>query len=215
MTGLNFGDALVENAFSNNNEYNYYVLQPFGLYFDTNSENYPYILRGGLSDTVELGYANAENQLRGRLLNTKKIKEIMDTSKLPIIIRMKDRLYLIGKGFLSTFDSIRKDGTLLFVACVDNRKQSVSMEDIRFFVSKKVYAEEHKPFHSAIKDFTSTHPGDVVFCNNILNYISEKITMPRGGSVSRRLAHRDAVVKAAIETVFVKPPATPDKDLPF
>lgn len=198
MTTLQFKDALTENAFSYSNGFYYSDLRSLGLYFVKKSDNYPYILKGAEYDDFEMQFSSYSNQLRGRMLNTKKIKEIMDSSRLPLLFKIKMRPYLIGKGFLSTYDPITGEVKLLFIACVDDRKGTTSIEQVKFFVCKDIYTDEHKALQPTIKDLIDSHPGDVVMCNKILDYIGEKISIPRGGTIAERKSYADAVVRAAL-----------------
>lgn len=196
MTTLNFKDELTEDPFSISNGFYYSELQSFGLYFQEDSKNYPYILKGEISDKVDLQYSDNPNQLRRRLLNTKKIKEVMDSARVPIRVILKGKWYYLGKGFLASSRAETKE--LLFIACVDANKQYLTMEDVNFFVSKKIYEDEHKPLQPAIKDLIGAHPGDVTVCNNILDYVGERITMPQGGTIASRKRYQDALVRATI-----------------
>jgi hypothetical protein len=76
------------------------------------------------------------------------------------------------------------------------------MHDIKFFVDKAVYLEENKPIQTAVKDLIGAHVGDVTICNNILDYVGERLTMPRGGSIASRKKYEEAVVRTAIDGIL-------------
>jgi len=201
MTTLEFGDSLVENTFSFANSFSYGEKEPYGLYFSKESQNYPFILKGELSDEFELEYCTYSNQLRGRLLNTKKIKEIMNLAKLPLYFTIKQRTYLIGKGFLSTFDPAGNH-QLLFIACVDGMRTISSIEQVKFYVAKHVFDDRHKAVRTAVEDIIKGHTGDVIQCNNILDYVGERIILPRGGSLSELNKYKQAIVRTCLMRDF-------------
>jgi hypothetical protein len=199
MTTLTFADELVENKFVSANSYVYGPTGFYGLCFDEASKNYPYIMKSGMFiDTFELKYSSFPYQLRNRVLSTAKLKEIMDSAKMPLIIHVRSKAYLIGKGFLSTYDS-KGNYELLFLACVSGSKKHLSMEDVKFFVSKKVYTEEHKAFSSIVKGFVSDHKGDVVTCSEVTDYVGEKISFPLRESLVNMTKYKEALVKATIK----------------
>jgi len=204
MTTLDFKDKLTENTFSYGNDFVYdeNTKKSFSLYFSRDSINYPYILKGGQSNEEELEVSIYSYQLRSRVLNTKKIKEIMDSSRLPLLFNIKRRNYLLGKGFLAEYIHGEEINKILFVACVDGSKSVSSMEQVKFFVSKDIYTDEHKALQPAIKDFIGAHPGDVIICKNVLDYVGEKIVFPRGVLISELITYKDAIVRATVEREF-------------
>jgi len=202
MTTLDFSEGLVENTFSFGNNFLYGEKRPYGLYFCKESQNYPFILKGGLSDESELEYTWYTYQLRGRLLNTKKLKEVMNSAKIPLYFVIKQIPYLIGKGFLSTFDEAGNHQPL-FMACVDGMKTISSIKQVKFYVSKVVYEDRHKAVQTAVKDIVAAHTGDVIMCNNILDYLGERLTFPRGGSLSELNKYKQAVIRTCLMQHFV------------
>jgi hypothetical protein len=217
MTDLIFRDALTENTFSFYNAYNYDQKVGSKLYF-SRERNYPYILTGGISDDIELEFSLFTYQLRNRVLTTKKLKEIMNSSHLPIWIKIKSTNYLMGKGFLAQFHPAKHEITkLLFVACI-NSSNITEMKEVKFFISKSVYEEGHKPFHGIIKELVNTHPGDVIICNDLLDYMTERLTIPEGGTVDSRKKYVSALVKATVEESFKKirgPESPPNTTAPI
>lgn len=203
MTTLEFRDELVENTFTYTNSYIYAPKRSTGHCFAQGEDNYPFVMKGGTSDTFELEFSAYAYQLRNRLLNTKKIKEVMNSSRVPLIFIIKNVAYLIGKGFLSTYDPRNPENNkLLFLACVDGRKVIREISQVKFYVSKEVYNEQYKPMHPAIKDIISQHPGDVMMVKNILDYVGLKLVQPRGGSISELERYKEAVVRSSLEELF-------------
>lgn len=204
MTTLDFKESLIENPFSYANNYIYFSehMRGCGLYFDPKSPNYPYIFRSNMMVSTELRYSIYNYQLRGRLLNTKKIKEVLNGPKVPLWFSIKGKAYLIGKGFLAESDMRQGAGRLLFVACVDGTKHISSMSQVKFFISKEVYTEQNKVIQTAIKDLVGAHDGDIIMCNDILDYIGEKLALPKGGSLAEMNQYKDAVVEAALREAY-------------
>lgn len=203
MTTLDFADGLIENQFSFHNMYSYYEKYSYGLHFCKDSQNYPFIMKGGMSDDFELEYVPFTNQLRGRLLNTKRLKEVMNNARIPLYFVIKQISYLIGKGFLSTFDPAGNHRPL-FMACVDGMKNISSIQQVKFYVSKELYGDSYKAVQPAIKDIVEAHSGDVIMCNNILDYLGERLTFPRGGSLSGLNKYKQAVIRTCLTQDFVE-----------
>lgn len=203
MKTLDFSDGLVENVFTFGNTYAYGEKRSYGLYFSKDSQNYPFVLKGGVSNDFELEYSWNTHQLRGRLLSTKKLKEVMNTAKIPLYFVIKNVAYLIGKGFLSTYD-VCGNHQPLFIACVDGTKTISSIEQVKFYVSKMVYEDRYKAVQPAIKDLVVEHSGDVVMCKNILDYMGERLSFPRRCSLSELNNYKQAVVRTCLMQGFVR-----------
>lgn len=206
MTTLEFKDRLTEHPFSYSNDFYYFdeSYRSSGLYFDRTSANYPYILKGGKSDTTELQYCFYTPQLRGRILTIKRIKEVMDSARIPLLFSIKAKWYLLGKGFMA-HHSPDGENKILFIACVDGMKTISSIDQVKFYVSKDIYKDCYKSIQPAIKDLIANHTGDVIICNNILDYIGEKISLPLGVSLSSMNRYKEAVVRTSlVHAYFLK-----------
>lgn len=197
MTTLDFRRQLIAHPFSHNNSYVIDRLMGSGLYFHRSKGEYPYIMNAPGHASMELMYSEFNSQLRGRLLNTARIKEVLDSAEVPINISIKGISYLMGKGFLAHWSGTRDSINVLYIACCSN-KPSLTMEDIKFYVSKDVYKEIYKPLHPVFKDLVGTHPGDIIMCRDIRDYVGEKIKIPKGLSISALNNYKSVVVKQAI-----------------
>lgn len=209
MTNFEFADALTIDTFPTHNDYYYGSLIESEMKFFKDSENLPYIIKalGGKSSKLTIVYSEYLGQFRGRALTTKKIKEIMNTSRYPLAIKLKDNYYNIGKGFLSRKNRLGRiiDSELLFVACVDDRKSIHNdMSEVKFFISRKVYLEENKPILPAIKDFMNAHTGDVIITNDIRRYVGDTIKTPVGGTLAQQKKYKEAVVLECLGDVLKK-----------
>lgn len=205
MTDLNFYDSLVSNRFSSHNTYRYANITDTNLRFFKGSPNYPYIMYSGWhDDDTILSFSNFLPQLRNRLLNISKIKEIMNTAHMPLIISIRNKLYLIGKGFMAhavNKDEIVDSLKLLFVATATSIRIR-DIAEVKFFVSRDIYKEDYKSVAPAIKDLIASHPGDVILTNNIEQRIGDKIPFPTGGTLEKRQKYKRAVMVECIDDYF-------------
>lgn len=209
MTNFDFADELTVDPFTNSyNSYMYVDHRQSSLRFCADSENIPYIIKGfnpqGVAkdpkNTIYL--CDSKTQFKGRLLNTKKIKDVMNSSRGAILVSFKDTWYYMGKGYLSLAIG-NKEPKMLFVACYNGKKSRLtSLEDIKFFVCRDIFNEEHKVIQPAIKDFINNHVGDVVITNDIGNYVGESIKIPAGSSIAAVKEYTTAVVMECISDVI-------------
>jgi hypothetical protein len=207
MTNFEFYDGLRNHPFTSNNGYSYNGLTESSLRFFKDCPNYPFIMQNPYQrDPTVLTYSPYTYQLRGRLLNTARIKEVMDTAPIPLTFKIRDKFYLIGKGFLAHVANVNDIGenfNMLFVACIEQGRVIEKMEDVRFFVNRDIYKEDFKTVHPAVKDIFLGHPGDVIMTNNIAARIGDKIPFPRGGTIAQRQNYKKAVMLEAMGDYFV------------
>ena len=206
MTDLNFEESLTVSKFSNNNHYHLGYPKSTGLRFFKDTENLPFIMCSPYqSNHTELQYSDSATQFRNRLLNTAKIKDVMNSSPLPLIVKIKGVQYLIGKGFLAqvAFNEFEVNMNLLFVACINSSKRhGYEMKDVRFFISRAIYTETYKPVSTAVRDIIENHIGDVIFTSDIQNKIGDVIPFQRGGTLVSRNDYKKAIVMEAIRDFF-------------
>lgn len=206
MTNLSFYDTLRDHPFVSNNNYAYVNIQDSNLRFFKDCQNYPYIMTSPWQqDPTVLRYPHNAFQLRGRLLNTVRIKEVMDSAGMPLMFKIREKHYLIGKGFLAHVtnqNEFTDSLNMLFVACMDMSKPVEGIEDIRFFVSRDIYKEDYKAVSVAIKDIMLAHPGDVVLTSNIGLRIGDKIPFPRGGTIASRQKYKESVMLECLQDYF-------------
>src|SRR5262245_5792000 len=121
MTDLNFSDALHKNPFIRSNYYYYDQVIETKLKFFVGTENLPYIMSNGYhSGRMILNISTYNNQLEGRLLNITRLKEVMDSARIPLLLNIKQKDYLVGKGFLAHVTNKEQIGEafkVLFAAC--------------------------------------------------------------------------------------------------
>lgn len=206
MTNFDFYDSLRIHPFTNNNNYTYSGLTNTNLRFFKDCPNYPFIMTSPhQNDPTVLRYSHYTYQLRGRLLNTARLKEVMDSCPIPLSFKIRERWYLVGKGFLAHMNSTTgfdENLNMLFVACVEMSKPVESIEDVRFYVSRDIYKEDYKTILPAIKDFMVGHNGDVILTSNIAKRIGDKIPFPRGGTIADRQRYKKAVMLEAMGEYF-------------
>lgn len=200
MKTLEFADRLVEGAFVSNNNYVYNELQTTEYKFFPDSNYRPYILRAtGLEglDGISIKYAAYPYQFGSRVLNTKQIKEVMDSARVPITISTKSGRLLAGKGFLA-----RSTTQLLFVACTKGSALVTQMSDITFVINRVLWEDENKSIATSIKDFIKDHPGDIIMTYNMEKYIGSIIRLP-GNTDSEYTKNKEKLLKEVIKTAKV------------
>lgn len=205
MTNFEFADCLSIDPFSDNNEYNYGVTWLGNTKFCKDSENLPYIFKGQIvqSSPFNMTYCQSTNQLKGRLLTVKKIKEVMNTSRYPLLFRIKDVWYYIGKGYISRVTNLNSEPTILFVATIKGGTNPRDLSEVKFFVNRAVFTvEAFKPVVPVVKDFMNNHTGDVILTNNINKYIGESIQVPQNLSLSQLENYTKGVVSECIADIF-------------
>lgn len=206
MTNFEFQSGLVTHPFVNNNNYIFSGVTETSLRFFKDCPNYPFIMTSHFqNDPTVMVYSPYTYQLRGRLLNTARIKEVMDTAAMPLTFKIREKYYMIGKGFLAHITNLTEFGenfNMLFVACIDQSKPVESIEDVKFFVSREIYREEYKTIMPAVKDIMVAHTGDVILTSNIGKRVGDKIPFPRGGTVADRLRYKKAVMLEAMGDYF-------------
>src|ERR1051326_1126007 len=121
MRTLEFYDKLTLNKFARNNDYSYSDKAALNIYFEESSNELPFIMRAldskgnKIHDNNILQYSSYTRQLRGRVLSSAKIAEVLDSAKMPLYFHIGTKNYLIGKGFLAEY---KKNGNIeiLFIA---------------------------------------------------------------------------------------------------
>lgn len=205
MTDLNFAPGLRENQFAYDNDYYVEPSNGTGLFFS--EEAFPYVMRGGKNqDESELRICTTAVQFRNRALSVAKLKELLNICSIPILVDVRKRSYLIGKGFISEYKYTYPSTytyRLLFVAC-SSSKVVTDMKDIKFFIDRKLYSEENKAFHGIIKEILQPFVGDVIICNDVLSYIGTKINIPQGGSIATSKLYTDSLVRATFTEIIKK-----------
>jgi len=185
MITLGFEISLAKNPFGNNNVYVSYGPTPCGIFCDKHSKNYLYILRGeyphaqSSSKVQELYYSSYRFQLGGRFLSTARVKEVLDSSRFPMIIPLKGICFLMGKGFMALLGPGGKISRILFAACTEGDGEC-TIEDVKFFVDGEVlYTDNFRPVRTALKDIVKFHPGDITVTRDVGKYVGDRIITPQ------------------------------------
>jgi hypothetical protein len=116
-------------------------------------------------------------QLRGRSVNKEKLAEILNTSHVLIKVKYNNDTFLAGKGILSLFDEEYKTLCLLFTATIPNN-DNWTENDISFYVSKRLKKKEYKELQMIIDSLTDGNKGDIIYTEEISEYVGEKIKIP-------------------------------------
>src|ERR1041385_2370079 len=150
-----FGDQLVAHKFPGGNAYSLLRLQSMGLHY---GNNIPLIVKSGLHRD-EIVFSGDDRQLRGRMLSADKVREVMNTAKVPLICKIGRSQFLIGKGFLARYNG-RNNINILFIATVkEDKLASPEVEDISLYISKDVNLSVNKNILAIISPFIKNHKG--------------------------------------------------------
>lgn len=201
MISLEFKDSLTNNTFRYSNTFNYRDLTSLGLFHRKGSIEMPYIMKNA-AHADGLVYSNAP-QFGGRVMSTAKLKEVADSAKVPLKFRLALRDYIIGKGFIGHLLS-KGRCDYLFVACIEAEKKITDMKQVKYYVSRKVYLDEHKKILPVVKDFMLLHGGDVVISSDIKKYIVNKLTLPTFTTLSKRKEYANKLVTKCLQDIKKK-----------
>lgn len=200
MTTLEFKDNLTVNKFTYHNEYVYIELAGTGIVYKESETELPFIMRstyigGGLVHKEgEIVFSSHQRQLRGRAVTTSKIKEILNTARMPILIR-SGLTYLIGKGFLACYT--QGEIEVLFLAT--SKKTDSNIEKVKFYISRSVYSTRFKKIQPIIKDLMAVHKGDIIITSNISNYVGSRIPLPIFKSIKEEAKYKDLLFDYCIK----------------
>ena len=199
MKTLFFRNRFETYRFRYNNDYWLHDLIEMNLWFPPESNEFPYLVLGDNLNKERIRFANVPNQFQGRLLNSRRIIEILDGPEYPIRIKIGTMEFVAGKGFLARYNS-KFDLDLLFVAAINNKEKILKavsdIKEVKFYISKDIYKEEYKSKILVImKEIMAGHTGDLVITNDIRNYLGGKIVIPPIQSLSGKKAFANQVVE--------------------
>lgn len=197
MTNLTFGDKLVKHPFTGGVTYNYNPASHMGI---SHGNEIPFIVKSGLHKDQEIHFAETTPQFGGRMLNSEKVIELLDTAKMPLVVKIGRSPFLVGKGFLARYPGAH-DIEILFVATVKSNKLATvdMMEDITFYVSKNIHLPVNKTIAAIMRDLIRAHKGDVIFTNDVRGYITRKIEIPKFTTLKDRKEYTNKIVDLSIE----------------
>jgi hypothetical protein len=205
MLTLEFKDELVTNKFSSGNRYNYAPKEQLNFRINKESPEEPFIMRATLNgQRVHIGdhisYSTNDNQLQNRMISGLKLQEILDSSRMPILVRQADKQYLVGKGFLAAVMP-RKRVKLLFVACVPKEARVTNMSQVKLYISRDLYSDEHKRVAQIIKSIMNTHRGDVVISRDIMSYLGRSLSIAALPSLREKKEAINEIFNATVKRV--------------
>jgi hypothetical protein len=193
MLTLEFKDELTESRFTGGNMFLYGVRKASGIIYSGGEKELPYIFRtsGGYHKDNELFFC-LDTQFRNRRLDNAKVKEILDSARMPIRITSTSGVnYYIGKGFVG----ILRGGQLhtLFIA-VCKKGLVTDMGQVKFIVSRELYTDEHKKMWSILSPIVYAHPGDVIITANMRKYIGINLEMPTFTTISQKMEYNRRLI---------------------
>jgi hypothetical protein len=149
-----------------------------GIRFSTKKqEELLYITKSSIQkDQSEIQFSST-TQFNSRVITTAKLKEILDSAEAPIYLRIGENGYIAGKGFLAKFVNINRIEPL-FAATFNTKDKTLSIGNIKFYISRKIYQEEHKKIFPAMTDSLNEHIGDVIISNDIDRFICLSMGLP-------------------------------------
>lgn len=205
MLTLEFRDELVTNKFSSGNRYNYAPKEQLNFHVNKDSSEEPFIMRAQLNGqrvhgNDHISYSTDENQLLCRVISGLKLQEILDSARMPILIRQGDKQYLAGKGFLAAMQS-RRRVKLLFIACVPVNARITNLSQVKLYVSRELYSDEHKRVAQIVKGIINTHRGDVVIARDIMSYIGRTLSIASLTSLRERREAMNEIFDSTVKRV--------------
>jgi hypothetical protein len=202
MLTLEFKAGLTESPFASGNNFLYGSLKRTGIFYTASEQEWPYLLvaAAAMHPNNELLYSD-DLQFGGRHLTPAKVKEILDSSKIPIKIPSTTSgiTYLVGKGFLGYFQG--DDVKMLLLAVCNRNEKITSLQQIKLIVSKDVNSVEHKRVSSIVRDITNAHSGDLLMTNTIDNYVGHKLLFPSHKTISEKKDFEEKLIKHCITAV--------------
>lgn len=187
MNNLNFQNALTGSKFRYGNEFIFRDLTPLPLMFKKGEKWLPYFSTAVTYHTKEVMQMTPTLQFGGKSLTVLKLKEVMNSAAVPMIVQVVDKKYLACKGFLAEYKT-KTDIDILFMACINSEIKTTHINDVTFYVSRNVYMEKHKRVMPAVRDFMKDHTGDVLMTSSILKYIGSKANIPSFKTIGERNA---------------------------
>jgi hypothetical protein len=191
MYTLDFRDGLIAHPFSFNNSYTYDDRELLGFRLNKEWDQELYITRAMLGttrihDEDHLTYSKYDNQLMGRTITALKLREILDSAKMPILIKSTEGAkYLIGKGFLARYHSRRRIRILL-AACVFKGVRITNISQVKYYVGRDLYMDENKKVATAVSDMLDAHTGDVITTQDPMTYIGKTSPLIAVGSLREK-----------------------------
>lgn len=207
MITLHFRDSLINNKFNYQNEYYYGGLESLNIHYTKEDIEIPYILiakdalKKAYHPDGELMFSTMERQLNGRSLTTNRLKEVLDSSRVPLIFKIGGIRYLIGKGFLAEYNS-KESISVLFLATVEQGKEITSISQVKYYISRNVYLARNKKIQPVIKDFMTLHTtGDILITSNVEKYVGHHVKFPSFKSITERKKYTSSIIDQCIDEI--------------
>lgn len=202
MTTLEFRDELVTHKFTAGNRFNYTPKKYMNFLLTTDTAEEPFILRAKLNGSRvhgndHIAFSGDDQQLGRRIISNLKLKEILDSARMPLIIRQANKTYLVGKGFLASYSRNRVQ--ILFVACSRRGGSVTNVAQVKLYVSRELYTEPHKRVAQVIKGIVGSHTGDVVITRDIMSYLGARLSIASSASLRDKRAALDEIFDATVE----------------
>lgn len=214
MLTLDFRDALVNNAFRYTNGFNYTNKAGSGIFLpDKVGEDTPFIARDGRYHTDGELILSTSIQFSRRSVTTAKLKEIMDSARMPIRLTFAGVDIYAGKGFLA-MRSGHTLGKLLLIACETMGKPATRMNQIKYYIARQgIKGDTYKKLTPVIKSFMDAHMGDIVISDDIEQYIGRRIKIPNANTIAEKKEFVTRLLSHCLKPFCREEPIVPEEPL--
>ena len=127
---------------------------------------------------------SSNNAFHGRSLNMDKLKEILAYSPVGILVKMFNKYFIVGKGFIAVKDNSSSRGfehdrlEILFAVTAQVGVQVRDAHDLKIYLDRKLYEPEYKRVMTILKPYMSEHKGDILVTRSINAHLAYTFQMP-------------------------------------
>jgi hypothetical protein len=163
-----------------------------------------YLEPRGLHNEHFLKYTEAV-QLRARTLDKERVAEILNTAHIMLRIVFKGQIFLAGKGILCLFDDETKKIEILFCAVTLFPKNlTIDPYQLTFYISKTLREKANRHILEVIDLLIADNGGDIIFTNNVSDYVGCKVILPHFQTLKSRLLYVDNLIDFCFATEKAK-----------
>lgn len=125
------------------------------------------------------------NSFHGRSLNMDKLKEVLAYSPVGILIKVFNRYFVVGKGFIAMKEHSSSNRgfeydklEILFAVTAQVGVQVRDTHDLKIYLNRKLYEPEYKRMMSILKPYMSEHKGDILVTRSVNAHLAYTFQMP-------------------------------------
>lgn len=167
-----------------------------GIYFRS---PVPYYLSSGFENMDTFTYAN-DVQFAGSLITESDLAELVESCRIPIVVKISTVQYLAAKGFLA---EIKGDGSIipLILETHPNFGYKVELADIKSYISSKLFSDDFKELWAVGLAILKGHKGEVLIKPDIMEFFGAKFEMPQFNSIGERKAYLDNILGETLKSL--------------